>query len=96
LSRFRNLAAHEYVENRLMEAGLPYRSAHPDAFDANGMRILSRDHPSAHDLAPNEWRPQAPFEHWTKLGIDGSGLHLAEDLSNLDEIADAALKGLGR
>lgn len=57
---FRSLAAHEYVENRLMEAGLPYRSSHPDAFDADGDRILNPDHPGAHDLAPNQWRPEAP------------------------------------
>ncbi|XVU22753.1 WXG100 family type VII secretion target [Actinoplanes sp. CA-054009] len=96
LSRFRNLAAHEYVENKLMEAGLPYRPSHPDAFDADGMRILSREHPGAHDLAPNEWRPDAPFQHWARFGIDGSGLRMADDLSNLDEVVDAALRGLGR
>jgi hypothetical protein len=96
ISRFRNLAAHEYVENKLMEAGLPYRSAHPDAFDAHGARILSRDHPGAHDLAPNEWRPQAPLQHWEMFGLESSGLQMADDLANLDEIVDAALRGLGR
>jgi hypothetical protein len=95
-AEFRNLAAHEYVENRLMEAGLPYRSSHPDAFDADGDRILHRDHPGAHELAPNEWRPHAPFEHWQRFGLDGSGLRMAEDLSNLEEIVDAALRGWGR
>ena len=96
LNRFRNLAAHEYVENRLMEAGLPYRPSHPDAFDADGMRLLSRDHPGAHDLAPNEWRPHAPLQHWERYGIDSSGLQIADDLSNLDDVVDAALRGLGR
>ncbi|MEV6597690.1 hypothetical protein AB0M36_12575 [Actinoplanes sp. NPDC051346] len=96
LHRFRNLAAHEYVENRLMAAGLPYRSSHPDAFDADGVSILSRDHPGAHDLAPNHWRPENPLQHWQTFGIDGSELRMADDLSNLDEIVDAALRGLGR
>ncbi|OJF13200.1 WXG100 family type VII secretion target [Couchioplanes caeruleus] len=96
ISRFRDLAAHEYVENKLMEAGLPYRSAHPDAFDADGVNILSRDHPGAHDLAPNRWRPEAPFQHWRKFGLDGSALRMSDDLSNLDEIVDATLRGLGR
>jgi hypothetical protein len=95
-AEFRNLAAHEYVENRLMEAGLPYRSAHPDAFDAEGSRLLNPDHPGAHDLAPNEWRPSEPFRHWRAFGIDGSGIEMADDLSNLDEVVDAALRGLGR
>jgi hypothetical protein len=93
---FRNLAAHEYVENRLMEEGLPYRSSHPDTFDADGDRIINPNHPGAHELAPNEWRPQAPFQHWRSFGLDGSGLEMAEDLSNLDEIVDAALRGLRR
>ncbi|MEU4694881.1 hypothetical protein [Actinoplanes sp. NPDC023714] len=96
LSAFRSLAAHEYVENRLMEAGLPYLSAHPGAFDADGDRILSRDHPSAHDLAPNAWRTDGPLRHWRLFGIDSSGIHMADDLSNLDEIVDTVLRGLGR
>jgi hypothetical protein len=93
---FHSLAAHEYVENRLMDAGLPYRSAHPDVFDADGDRILSRDHPGAHDLAPHQYRPEAPLAHWRLFGLDGSHLHLADDLSNLDEVVAAALRGLNR
>jgi hypothetical protein len=96
IAEFRNLAAHEYVENRLMEAGLPYRSAHPDSFDVDGDRILHPEHPGAHDLAPNEWRPDAPLRHWVKFGLDGSQLRMADDLSNLDEVVDAALRGLRR
>ncbi len=96
IAEFRNLAAHEYVENRLMEAGLPYRSAHPEAFDADGDHIVHRDHPGAHDLAPNEWRPEAPLRHWRLFGLDSSQLQLNPDLSNLDEIVAAALRGWGR
>jgi hypothetical protein len=44
VGEFRNLAAHEYVENRLMEAGLPYRSSHPASYDADG------------DHMPHPWR----------------------------------------
>lgn len=96
VAEFRNLAAHEYVENKLMEAGLPYRSSHPDAFGEDGVRLLSREHPGAHELAPNEWRPAAPLRHWQSFGIDGSGIQIAGDLSNLDEVVEAALRGLGR
>jgi hypothetical protein len=95
-AEFRNLAAHEYVENKLMEAGLPYRSSHPNSFDADGDRILHPDHPGAHDLAPNEWRPDAPLRHWEKFGLNSSGLQMADDLSNLDDIVDTVLRGLGR
>ncbi|MEV6306753.1 hypothetical protein AB0M02_45660 [Actinoplanes sp. NPDC051861] len=93
---FRSLAAHEYVENRLMEAGLPYRSDHPDAFDADGDRIINPDHPGAHELAPNAWRPDAPLRHWRLFGIDSSGVRMADDLANLDEIVDIVLRGLMR
>ncbi|WP_433828955.1 hypothetical protein ACQP2E_06540 [Actinoplanes sp. CA-015351] len=96
VTAFRSLAAHEYVENRLMEAGLPYRSAHPDAFDADGDRIMSRDHPGAHELAPNAWRADAPLQHWRVFGIDSSGIRMADDLSNLDTIVDTVLRGLRR
>jgi hypothetical protein len=96
VDEFRNLAAHEYVENRLMEAGLPYRSSHPDSFDADGDSILNAAHPGAHDLAPNQWRPNARLSHWSFFGLDSSGLEIADDLSNLDEVVDAALRGLGR
>jgi hypothetical protein len=74
LVAFRSLASHEYVENRLMEAGVPYRSSHPDAFAADdGRSLLHEDHPGAHNLAPNENRPAAPLRHWSMFGIDGSG-----------------------
>jgi hypothetical protein len=93
---FRSLAAHEYVENRLMEAGLPYRSSHPDTFDADGDRILNPDHPGAHELAPNAWRPEAPLHHWRLFGLDSSGIEMADDLANLDEVVEAALRGWRR
>ncbi|MEU4564349.1 hypothetical protein AB0F72_38705 [Actinoplanes sp. NPDC023936] len=96
LTAFRSLAAHEYVEHRLMEAGLPYRSAHPDAFDADGDRIMSRDHPGAHELAPNAWRADKPLQHWRVFGIDSSGIRMADDLSNLDAIVETVLRGLSR
>ena len=50
----------------------------------------------AHDLAPNEWRPNAPLQHWRAFGLDSSQLGIRDDLSNLDEIVDAALRGLRR
>jgi hypothetical protein len=93
---FRSLAAHEYVENKLMEAGLPYRSSHPDAFNAEGDSVIHRDHPGAHDLAPHVWRPDDPLGHWRQFGLDSSELQIAPDLSNLDEVVDAALRGSGR
>jgi hypothetical protein len=96
VAEFRNLAAHEYVENRLMAAGMPYRSPHPDAFDADGDRIISADHPGAHDMAPHEYRPDQPLAHWRLFGLDGSHLRFAEDLSNLDEVVEAALRGWRR
>jgi hypothetical protein len=96
LGDFRRLVAHEYVENKLMEAGLPYRSAHPDAFSEDGMSLMNPDHPGAHNLAPHEYRPDAPLDHWRRFGIDPSGLRIADDLSNLDDVVTAALRGLGR
>jgi hypothetical protein len=93
---FRMLAAHEYVENRLMEEGLPYRSPAPAVWDEDGVPWPHADHPSAHDLSVLEGRPNDPFRHWERWGLDSSGLTMAGDLSNLDEVVDRALRGLGR
>ncbi|GIF08922.1 hypothetical protein [Actinoplanes siamensis] len=71
-------------------------ASHPDAFNADGDRIINRDHPGAHELAPNAWRADAPLDHWRLFGLDRSGVHIADDLSNLDEIVGAVLRGLGR
>lgn len=79
-----------------MEAGLPYRSSHPDAFDETGASIPNSRHPGAHDLAPHRWRADAPLQHWRAYQLDASGLRIADDLSNLDDVVDAALRGLAR
>ncbi|WP_306203722.1 WXG100 family type VII secretion target [Actinoplanes sp. RD1] len=96
VAAFRMLAAHEYVESKLMEAGIPYKSSHPDAYDEDGIWLISREHPSAHGLAPREGNPSAPLAHWAGYGIDGTGIRLADDLSNLDYVVAAALRGLER
>ncbi|AIQ46217.1 hypothetical protein R70723_10220 [Paenibacillus sp. FSL R7-0273] len=46
---FKQLAAHELAEKKLMESGLSYR--HPDSWE--GMKF-SNDPPGAHDLAPKQ------------------------------------------
>ncbi|WP_339267583.1 hypothetical protein NYE54_27295 [Paenibacillus sp. FSL K6-1330] len=46
---FKQLAAHELAEKKLMESGLSYR--HPDSWD--GMKFTN-DPPGAHDLAPKQ------------------------------------------
>ncbi|WP_433729705.1 hypothetical protein ACQP2Y_18150 [Actinoplanes sp. CA-051413] len=93
---FRMLAAHEYVENRLMEEGLPFRSSDPAVWDEDGVLWPSADHPTAHDLSVLEGVPNAPFRHWQKWGLDSEGLEMADDLSNLDQVVERALRGLGR
>ncbi|WP_211303964.1 hypothetical protein [Pseudosporangium ferrugineum] len=93
---FRMLAAHEYVENRLMEEGLPFRSSDPAVWDEDDVAWPHPDHPSAHDLSVLEGLPDDPFRHWRRWGLDSEGLEMADDLSNLDEVVDRALRGLGR
>lgn len=92
-----SLVAHEYVEARLMAAGLPYRSADADAWDENGMSKVSADHPSAHNTAPRSLQGQRVdlLAHWEKLKIPRGDLQVAEDLSNLDEVVRLAEEGLG-
>jgi hypothetical protein len=89
---FYRLIAHEYVESRLMEAGLPYRSAHPDAWQ-DGVNWPSAEHHGAHDLAPIVSPARPPFSVWSRWGLRRPEHPMADDLSNLDEFVAAALDG---
>jgi WXG100 family type VII secretion target len=90
-AELRRLIAHEYVESRLMERGLPYRSADPGAWVQNGadwINFPSSQHFGAHDLAPLVNAGSAPFKHWPNLFPDLPSVNLLPDLSNLDNIVD--------
>jgi hypothetical protein len=95
---FRSLLAHEYVESKLMQAGVPYKSADPGAWTVAGMTRVSMDYPSAHNIAPlsAQSRPKDLLRLWDDpLGLPRGDLRVAEDLSNLDEVVRVAKKGLG-
>ncbi|MGZ0149002.1 hypothetical protein ACXJJ3_18145 [Kribbella sp. WER1] len=95
---FRSLLAHEYVESKLMQAGVPYKSADPGAWTLAGMMRVSMDYPSAHNIAPlsAQSRPKDLLRLWDDpLGLPRGDLRVAEDLSNLDEVVRVAKKGLG-
>jgi WXG100 family type VII secretion target len=95
LADFNRWMGHEYVESRLMEAGLPYRSSHPDV--VNNAMMPTRDHFGAHDLAPLMDTGRAPFAHYERLFPDlPQSLTLNDNLSNIDEVVDAIRKGLGK
>lgn len=93
VTRFWRLIAHEYVESRLMEKGLPYRSSHPEAYRL-GYNMPTPSHYGAHDLAPLVDAARAPFGHWEKvLGRKPPEFEFASDLSNLDELVDLIWRG---
>ena len=94
-SQLRSLIAHEYVESRLLEAGLPYRPTHPDAWE-DGMVKFKPEHVGAHDLAPLSMRSDPTMNllrHWRSLGLPQ--VEIAADLSNLDDVVRAAREGKG-
>jgi hypothetical protein len=90
---FRRLVAHEYVENKLMDAGLPYRSAHASNYTEDGVVKPTPEHHGAHDLAPLEHPDRDPFNHWKALGREAPTIRMARDLSNLDQIVAITLQG---
>ena len=92
-----SLIAHEYVEAKLMEAGVPYKSSHADAWEEYEMSRVSPDHPSAHNTAPRSLQARMVdlLAHWDKLDIPRGDLRVAEDLPNLDEVVRLAKEGLG-
>lgn len=90
----RQLVTHEYVESRLMDLGLPYRSAHPDAW-TNGYNSPTPQQFGAHDLAPRASYPPGadPFSHYGTMDRATPGVGVADDLSNLDDLVRAILGG---
>jgi hypothetical protein len=97
-AEFWSLVAHEYVESKLMDAGLPYLSPHSDAWDESQRPLVTSDHPSAHNTAPLSTRSSRIdlLSLWdSKLGIPRGDLRVADDLSNLDDVVRVAKEGLG-
>ncbi|MFD7154195.1 hypothetical protein ACFV9C_06345 [Kribbella sp. NPDC059898] len=95
-ARFWSLLAHEYVEARLMEAGVPYLLAATDAWDERGPKV-GEEYPTAHTVAPRSLQAAMRdlLGHWEKLNLPQGDLRVAEDLSNLDEVVRVAKEGLG-
>ena len=96
-NQIRGLIAHEYVEAKLMEAGLPYLQKHPGAFDENGMARFDKEHIGAHTVAPLSLRTADIdiLRHWDRIGLTKPAGGIAPDLSNLDDVVRAAREGLG-
>ncbi|HEY2264947.1 MAG TPA: hypothetical protein VGI96_20155, partial [Streptosporangiaceae bacterium] len=88
--RFSSLMAHEYVERDLMAAGMPYRSAHPAAWEND--RELNPSHFGAHEAAPRS--SDGTMTQWKKLGLTPPAAPIAPDLSNIDDVINAARRGL--
>jgi hypothetical protein len=83
---FRRFLSHEYVEGRLMQQGMPYRSSDPGAYDSTGLNTPTADYHGAHDLAPVGDTTRPPFDHWRRFGLTPPDITIANDLSNLDDI----------
>jgi hypothetical protein len=90
-ARFRSLMAHEYVEKHLMEAGMPYRSADPEAW-VGDYQDFSPQHFGAHDVAP--LAEDGSLSLWADLGLTPPTDPIAPDLSNIDNVVEAARRGL--
>ncbi|WP_436891161.1 WXG100 family type VII secretion target [Nocardiopsis dassonvillei] len=90
---FRRLVAHEYVEARLMQEGVPYRSRDPKLWH-DDYYMPTRHNSGAHDLAPLNWKDDG-FALWEKWGVpkpdSDDDFRLADDMSNLDGVAASAL-----
>jgi hypothetical protein len=92
-AEFRSLMSHEYVESRLMESGMPYRSADPESWDEDGDIVFNPQHFGAHEAAPHS--VTGSTRHWKALGLGSPEEPIAPDLSNIDGVVDAARRGLG-
>jgi hypothetical protein len=89
--RFRSLISHEYVEGRLMESGMPYRSAAPEAWNGDE-QTFNPPYFGAHEVAPIA--ATGSLRQWTVLGLTPPAAPIAPNLSNLEDVVNAARKGL--
>jgi hypothetical protein len=89
--RFRSLMAHEYVERHSMAAGMPYRSAEPQTW-VDGYQDFNAQHFGAHDVAPRAF--DGTITQWHDLGLTPPDDPIAPDLSNIDNVVEAARRGL--
>jgi hypothetical protein len=87
-AEFRRLMAHEYVEQGLMAAGMPYVSAHPQAWSGGQAQSVA-GHFGAHDVAPTEQAD--PYGPRQRLGLGQAGQPQPQPGEVWDY--DAALRG---
>jgi hypothetical protein len=93
---FHRIMAHEYVESRLMNRGIPYRSADPAAWGPDRGNVATREHYGAHDLAPHISPARGPFDHWETLlrRSKPETTQISADLSNADSVVEQILRGI--
>jgi hypothetical protein len=91
LADFKRFLAHEYVESRLIEMGIPFRSSNPKAWGVSG-NSATPEHFGAHDIAPTPNPLRSPFQFWSpQLGRDPGSLstYTTDDiLRNIDAIVE--------
>ena len=86
-ARLRQLIAHEYIESRLMEAGMVYRrigAANIASYGAHELSIL------------DDWMTPTPWRHYYStepggLGRNNPNFNLNADFSNIDDIVDSMI-----
>jgi hypothetical protein len=89
LKQFQRLISHEYIEQGLMKAGLPYRSRYSWSKDKDrGWGFWAQPgRYGAHDLAPNQNLKNPAFSHWnTEMGKSPEGLTIQDDMMNIDQV----------
>ncbi|MDH6130805.1 hypothetical protein P3T37_000172 [Kitasatospora sp. MAA4] len=94
----RGTMAHEYVEAKLLEAGMPYLSSHPDAWNGSSPKPHP-EHFGAHNLAPRSFyegdvSAEGSLSLWEYCGIDVPPIPIADDLSNLDVLVEGVKSNL--
>ncbi|MFE3907152.1 hypothetical protein ACFXPY_44770, partial [Streptomyces sp. NPDC059153] len=100
--KLQRLIAHEYMESHLMEAGLPYVFDRPQSWEVDMVNGVPDGHyrawpeswvdAGAHELTVSERR--GGFAQWEGLGLDAPKIELAPDLSNINEVMEAAFQEL--
>ncbi|MFJ1832075.1 hypothetical protein ACIOG9_47335, partial [Streptomyces sp. NPDC088178] len=100
--KLQRLIAHEYVESHLMEAGLPYVFDRPQSWEVDMVNGVPDGHyrawpeswvdAGAHELTVSERK--GGFAQWEGLGLDAPKIELAPDLSNINEVMEAAFQEL--
>lgn len=96
LAEFTRFIAHEYIESRLIENGIDFRSFDPEYYNERLECFLATPNEfGAHDLSPLGDSTRSPFSHYERvLGRSPDQIPLEGQLTQPSELTTSSLEAI--